>query len=107
MTTFKDKLGREVSVGDVIIYGHAIGRSAGLRIGKVLKIVKKAEGEFYSYDSPWRIGVIGVDDDWDQGSAKLARRGTLQFPSRIVKISADDLALNIRNVLEEVACPKS
>jgi len=84
--TPKDKLGREIVVGDFIVYGHALGRSAGLRIGKVLDVTHKPGR--YPSDSPWRIRVQGVDDDWARAGVdrplELCRPGTLQFPERTV-----------------------
>lgn len=83
-----DRLGVEVSPGCFIAYGHALGRCAGLRIGKVLA-VKPADP--YSY-SKWRITVRGVDDDWSHVPPKLcSRNGTLQFPERMVVLNGDNL----------------
>jgi len=84
---FLDKSGREVKVGDYIIYGHALGRCAGLKWGKVLKIVKNKEQEDNVYDSGcWAINVIGIEEKrWSKSPYELSRKGTLNFPSRIIK----------------------
>jgi hypothetical protein len=34
----RDKSGRELEPGDFIVYGHALGRCAGLRYGVVLEV---------------------------------------------------------------------
>lgn len=83
---FIDKSGRLVSVGDFIAYGHNLGRCAGIRFGKVLKIETELN---YREQVEWRIRVQGIDDDWntDINSAKLAGKGTLMFPERILGIN--------------------
>lgn len=43
MKVFTDKLGHPITEGCLIAYGHALGRCAGLRIGKVLKIEETRE----------------------------------------------------------------
>jgi len=98
--SFTDKLGQEVGVGDCIIYGHALGRCAGLRIGKVLKIIKKTIDN--DYLSPWRITVQGVDDDWDHNEPSLCRKGTLQFPKRIMRVDTNTLPDNIQELLRNI-----
>ena len=35
---FKDKCGKVLTSGDFIVYGHALGRCAGLRYGKVIDV---------------------------------------------------------------------
>lgn len=72
----KDKLGREIKVGDFIVYGTLDGRSAALRIGKVLEI--KDDN---------RITTIGIDDKrvWNNYPARLnSKVGYLQYSERIV-----------------------
>lgn len=96
----QDKLGRDFGPGDFIAYGHALGRCAGLRIGKVLDI-KQAIPKAYGYtDSNWRITVVGVDDDWGSRPVELCKKGTLMFPSRILKLDPADVPDTIRNLYE-------
>ena len=48
-----DKTGTEIKEGDFIVYGHALGRCAGLRIGKVLAIKHHADKAYtWSADQP-------------------------------------------------------
>lgn len=92
-----DKLGRAIRPGCWVIYGHALDRSAGLRIGKVLKV----EGNHNNETLPWmrkhRITVWGIDDDhlsyshynpkedWARPKA-LSKPSTLYFPERCIVV---------------------
>ena len=90
-----DKLGALISVGDIIVYGHALGRCAALRIGKVLAL--KALTSPYSHISEpeWRITVQGVDEGWSHtGNQKtLCKKGTLMYPDRIIVLGHNTMAL--------------
>lgn len=84
MTPF-DKVGKEIKVGSIIAYGHALDRSAALRIGKVLKITPS--NPEYHYDSGFKITVWGVDDEWSsiyENPGLCKSKGTLLFPDRMV-----------------------
>lgn len=101
----KDKAGRQINVGDYIAYGHALGRCAGLRIGKVLAIKYQEKevgcGQYKELRPDWRITVIGVSDDWDHNAPELcSRKGTLMFPNRIIVL--DSIPLIHRKLLENV-----
>lgn len=79
---FLDKTGKQVEVGDFIVYGHAAGRSALLRYGKVLEI--------YQFTSPWKgsitkIKIIGVNDDYSsRPPTLLSKPSSLEFFNRII-----------------------
>ena len=80
-----DKLGQPIEVGAVIAYGHALGRCAALRIGRVLAVSKRPQG--CGADSDCRIKVQGIDDDWrSQKPTLCARAGTLMFSQRVICI---------------------
>jgi|SRR6185437_575849 len=97
----KDKCGTPITTGAFISYGHALGRCAGLRIGKVLNI--KWERKGYSGDSNWKITVWGVDDDWSAQKVKLCQtRGTLQFPERIIVLPPSMVPEKFKKLLEPV-----
>jgi hypothetical protein len=103
--TPKDRLGADIVVGSYIAYGHALGRCAGLRIGKVTAI-KEAHVEDSWYrraphgEPEWRITVQGVDDDWNTREPELCKRkGTLMFPSRMVVLAYDNLPATYQNLL--------
>ncbi len=107
-TACLDKIGQYLNVGDYIAYGHAMGRCAGIRIGKILKITYK--GKMRDEDQ-WSICVIGIDDDWNMLEPCLAsHKGTLQFPDRIIRldrIAVPDKYLNFLDpVLYDSKIPK-
>lgn len=99
MKTPKDKLGTEICVGDYLIYGHAIGRSASLRIGKVLKITEKEVRG--SWESGFTITVIGVDDDWAHKEVELCKsKGHLLFPNRTINVAGCLLPKKVKDLLD-------
>lgn len=102
--SFPDKFGKAVRVGDFIVYGHAWGRSACLKLGKILKI-EMVQIEKYGYREgvkwtwEWSIRVQGVEDHY--GPLELSKPGTLLYPERSVKVSIDDLPEKYLNLFEE------
>jgi hypothetical protein len=83
-----DKLGKEITQGCYIVYGHLLGRSAGLKVGKVLAIKPAPEGRF----GEARITVRGVNDGWyDEKPSLSENKGTLQFPDRCLVVNESDL----------------
>jgi hypothetical protein len=105
-----DKSGNPIEVGTYIVYGHALGRCAGLRFGKVLGIKRKPKPsyrEFHSLDSQWSITVIGYDDDSLMRRDKACdRAGTLGFPDRILVIPKEWLTEEIRSALDSFVLKK-
>ncbi len=101
MTKPYDKAGQEISVGDYIVYGHALGRCAGLRFGRVLAINGK---KLDHRDRPkHHFTVRSIDDDWEGEPPKLnAKKGTLQFAERILVIDPKILPDIIRTQLEKI-----
>jgi hypothetical protein len=96
-----DKIGQPLNVGDYIAYGHAMGRCAGIRIGKILKISSKPG---VRGGTAWSICVIGVDDDWDSWEPCLnSSKGTLQFPDRIIRLDREDVPINYVALLAPVS----
>lgn len=94
-----DKSGREIKIGDYIIYGHALGRCAGLRYGKVLKLNEKKDFNNKDFVD---VTVIGIDDDWDFRGVKICdRKGTLLFPeSRVLVIEEDQMPEEVLKLLK-------
>ncbi len=83
----KDKIGQEIKVGDLIAYGHALGRCAGLRIGKVLEAGPK-------------LVVWGVDDDWSREKPRLlSKKSRLFYPDRCVVLDWGNCKESIRALL--------
>jgi hypothetical protein len=98
-----DKVGQQITVGAFIAYGHALGRCAGIRIGKVLRIREK-EKTWANNDSEVSITVWGVDDEWPGGytTSLCKSRGTLLFPDRIVVLNEAVLPELYRTLLAPV-----
>ena len=93
--SFEDKSGRNVRVEDNIIYGHNIGRSAGLRFGRVKQIrcdrkMRNLGGETREFVK-WSITIQGLNDDssWrgERIPCLLDRKSTLYYPSRILLVN--------------------
>ncbi len=100
-----DKLGQEIAVGDYIVYGHALGRSAGLRLGKVLNITEHDRQWYYQYEGEptkdHHFTIIGVDGEWSHQEPKLlSKKSTLMFNDRIVVLSPDKVPEKVRNLLD-------
>ena len=102
--TVFDKAGKQLFVGDYIIYGHNLGRCAGLKFGKVLSLEHEVENRGYNgkewlYNT-YKIGVQGVDDDFS-GEPTLSRKSYLLYPDRIFVISFDQLPEYAKKLYEE------
>lgn len=108
--TLLDKLGQEITPGVWIVYGHALGRCAGLRIGKVLAVDRGPEDTRCPWNRQDRITVWGINDDYiayhrfnpDDEWAKpkaLSKKSTLLFSSRIVVLK--DVPMLYRKALWE------
>jgi hypothetical protein len=98
-----DKIGQPIVVGSYIAYGHALGRCAGIRVGKVLAVKYKPAADYQGpgADGEWRITVIGVDDDWDfRGVHLCERKGTLQFPSRMIVLASELVPARFRELMD-------
>jgi hypothetical protein len=94
-----DKLGKPITEGCFIAYGHALGRCAGLRIGKVLKVAPRVKT--YGSDSGVSITVWGIDDEWSHSPVTLCKtKGTLLFPDRIVVLDREQVRKEYRDLLD-------
>lgn len=99
-----DKLGFEIKPGDYICYGHALGRCAGLRIGKVLNTFSGAPdpSRWGRPGIEYKITVRGVDDDFN-GLQLCKTNGTLCFPmSRIVVLDPERVPQKYRDLLDPI-----
>src|ERR1039457_5588875 len=99
-----DKIGQEITVGSYIVYGHALGRCAGLRFGKVLRI-KYEKTNDWDHEPTFKVKVWGVNDEWTYEPVLCSTPGTLNFPDRMLVVDSklippDFLAL-LQNVTEE------
>ena len=96
-----DRIGREITNGCFIAYGHLLDRSAGIRLGRVESVnEKKNKGNGYSDGTT--LTVLGINQDWG-GSAKkdhlLEKRSTLLFPDRTIVL--DTLPAPILELFEK------
>lgn len=106
-----DKSGHPITVGSYIVYGHALGRCAGLRFGKVLGVKRKPKPsyrELLDSDSQWSVTVIGFNDDfsWCNSYGINDKTGTLGFPDRILVIPPEWLTEEIRSALDSFVLKK-
>lgn len=109
--TFTDKLGQELKPGRWIVYGHNLGRCAGLRIGCIIAAVKGEGSERCPWNRQDRITVWSIDDDhieyhkfnpndeWAKPKP-LGKKSTLLFSSRCLVIPTE---LVPENYLKQIA----
>jgi hypothetical protein len=97
---FLDKAKKEITVGSYIVYGHNLGRCAGLKFGKVLKI-KTYEPED-NYSSGVTFTVVGVDDDWNFQEPFLSKKGNLMFADRILVLDFNQLPEYAQKLLKDI-----
>ncbi len=98
----EDKSGKQIKPGDFIVYGHAMGRCAGLRYG-IVKEIKQGK-DIWSGKGKEHCRVRGADDDNFSGPRrkhKLAERdGTLMYGDRILVIESCHMPMDALVVLE-------
>lgn len=106
MSEFKDKSGRAVQPGDLLIYGVAYGRCAGLSYGKVLEI-RDQKGfdptNTYNRAGPTKIRVAGVDRPWR--GIQVKKPGFLEFSERVLVIARDQVPPDILAHLDAIEVP--
>ena len=96
-----DKIGQEIVSGSCIAYGHALGRCAGLRIGRVVSTPKQITNVYNRRE--WRITVVGVSDDWDQEKPKLlSKKSTIQFPKRVIVLDPCNMSNKFYSLLMDL-----
>lgn len=99
-----DKLGQEIKAGDYIAYGHALGRCAGLRIGRVVAPPKRVPHKWRDDEETFRITIWGVDqesivEDW---RGLLSKKSTLMFPDRLIVLDPEKVPQNIKNLYKDI-----
>jgi hypothetical protein len=103
--TLKDKLDQDIRVGSYIAYGHALGRCAAIKIGRVLKLTSKPDDPITCSSSPHRLTVVGIEDDlvWigrDKYPPKLSKIGTLLYPDRVLVLNPSMLTPEYKALLD-------
>lgn len=96
-----DKTGNKIEIGSYIVYGHALGRCAALKFGKVIDIEFQTDN-FPQYPTHVRISVIGIDDEAHWSKPHLTKRGFLGFPERIIVLPVDKLPEYAKELLKNI-----
>jgi hypothetical protein len=81
----RDKVGYPIRPGQFIIYGHALGRSAALKFGRVLAVHSVGDHMYVRHAPRDRIRVHGVEEVimFDGHTEyELSKPGTLQYGDR-------------------------
>ena|SRR4030067_67458 len=107
-----DKLGQEIKIGSIICYSTLLGRSAGIKFGKVLIINNKPStkiewnsiarrNETINYIE-YSIVVRGIEED--NGYIELNRgNGKLLYPeSRVIVISENQIPEKYKILLDTI-----
>ena|SRR5579863_9567177 len=113
-----DKLGQELKPGRWIVYGHNLGRCAGLRIGMIIAAVKGEESERCPWNRQDRITVWSIDDDHAAYAAfhpedswsspkPLSKKSTLLFASRCLVIPTALVPEQYRKQIAELTKEKN
>ena len=103
MTTpkFIDKSGREVKAGDVIVYGHALGRCAGLQYARVLALTENPNpGPYFGGEQPMKLRVIGVTTDFGQKPELLSKASTVMFGERVLRVERNQVPADHLKLLD-------
>lgn len=112
---FIDKAGWEVLPGDYIVYGHALGRCAGLQYGRVIAVLPPVKDPYMGFCAKIRVRGVDADDNWlgysNHATRKYRREleilkpGTLAYPSRVLKVEPHQIPEEIRMLLEQIEIP--
>lgn len=113
---FRDKTGRQVLPGDYIIYGHALGRCAGLQYGRVIAVLPPTRDPYMGVCAKIRVRGVDADDNYlgyskyetrtYRSGTKLLKPGTLCYPSRVLKVELHQIPEAIWNLLEQIEISK-
>jgi hypothetical protein len=94
-----DKCGQEIKAGDYIVYGHALGRCAALKFGKVIRVIDRGT----EAEDRFSLHVIGINDNLlSFGMVELTKRGTLLYGERIIVLPFEMLPDYAKTLLEPV-----
>lgn len=99
-----DKLGRELKPGDFIVYGHALGRSAGLKLGRLLTIDNFEEPGYHPplVNQCFRMRVVGIYDHFGiKPGPNQITKGVLKFPDRCCKVPENEVPETLKALINE------
>lgn len=101
----KDKSGKDIKPGDIIVYGKALGRCAGMQYGKVLYITLSDNKYHYIGSGHPRkvekVRFVGIDDGWYEGKS-LQKPSTLEFSERILVVSRKQVNAQALKLLDGI-----
>lgn len=114
---FIDKAGRQVLPGDYIVYGHALGRCAGLQYGRVLAVLPPVRDQYAGVCAKLRVQGVDAHDNY-LGYSKhastyrantfdLLRPGTLAYPSRVLRVEPHQVPEPVLRLLERIGIPEA
>lgn len=101
-TKIRDIFGRDIVPGCYIIYGTLLGRSAAIKVGKVLKAYRIEKSEYAAAsDSDCRITVTSAEKSNWNGKWSATNKGTLLFPNRCVVTPESDIPKEVLELLND------
>lgn len=102
MKDYTDKSGRELQVGDYIIYGSLLGRCAGLKYGKIMELTEaKVDTWKTEHEGRLKIKIVSVNDNWSHLEPELCKPGYLEFSERILKITKSQIPVVVLYLLDK------
>lgn len=111
---FTDKSGWILKPGDFIIYGHALGRCAGLQYGKVMEIIEGKSPLGYNMPTWTKLKIrpvtyndnydrIGPDYQWDTSKVRVSTKASvLTFSSRVLKVERYQIPQPVLEALDAI-----
>jgi len=92
----KDRCGKLICIGDYIVYGKNLGRSAVIQFGKVVDVWDHI-GDYGGRSN--RIQVIAVHEGYTK---KVQKKTTLYFTDRMMVIPEEMLPPDVAKKLSEI-----
>ena len=105
---YVDMFGRQIEVGDYIVYGAVDGRSGTLRAGQVLALTSNVPSEWSSHETPepkifakswsnFRQESVFIQDR-ERGKLLSGRQKnvTLGFLDRLIVVSAENVGAKVK-----------
>lgn len=99
MKQFKDKSGKVVNKGDIVVYAVAYGRSPGLSYGKVVNIT---ESKREALEKKTKLKTWGVDAAWSSAFRKNTKAGFLEFKERVLVVDRSQVPEGALAILDKI-----
>ena len=98
---FKDKSDNVINSGDYVAYAVAPYRSAEMRIGKVVEVVKADKtGRPLT---TLRLRVMCVERHWKDGLKLKSKTSSVKDKARIIRLEPHQVHSDVLNLLDPVA----